>query len=226
MDTRYVNYMADEFASCLQSIEFSIANCDSILERSNIYLGKLNTLHARMLLPPAVFDDLDAALGKLYACTFPAEEILMDHAAGHNKFDQQLFMACEKELIAVMHKNEYVCKAHECRLLERHLRHLVESSNVARSGAKQDIDAIVNSQQETTSNVEPSGSGGASTLQRQPVLDSTMNTVADRGKRLYCYACKSMTTFACDEPIKYRCPACNLGRLSKLPEPLASDCYM
>jgi hypothetical protein len=234
-----VDYVAREFASCLQNIENSFVNRDSILERSIIYLGKFRTLYAYMLLPPTEFNDVDTALGKLFECTFPAEAGRPAGPAGREEYELQLFIACEKELVEALHKNEYICNAHKCTLPdhwnsqieyvqnERPLQFLEESSNAC-SGTKPEVAAVDNSRQEP-SNTEPSGSEGASVVQRQPGPDSHIAyliTNKVHGKQLYCYACKSMVTCVFGEPIEYRCPVCARGVLSKSFGPLSFDCYM
>ena len=114
------DYVASEFEACLYLIERSIANGDSLLERSKIHLGRLKLLHHFMLLPPNKFNKIDEAVGKLLASTFPAE-------AGLNctpmppwttmftqEHDMLAYKSAEKCMIEEVHKNVHVCSEHDC----------------------------------------------------------------------------------------------------------------
>jgi hypothetical protein len=75
-----------------------------------------------MLLPERQFNNVDDSLGKLFACTFPADSAMVCHpvapysAMFATEESELLFKVAEKQLIEEMHKNEHVCTLHTCRL--------------------------------------------------------------------------------------------------------------
>ncbi len=121
-DTGDEEYVASKFECCLQEIEAAIVNRVTLLERSKIYLDELKNLHNYMLLPTEKFDAVDNALGELLECTFPHESGINCHpvapytAMWRTEDEHVIFQCAEKQFIVALHKNEYVCKSHTCRL--------------------------------------------------------------------------------------------------------------